>query len=146
MGALITGLLSFFTKPVADLVGGYTARKQVAAEMAADVAKAENNVKIAEAEARAERARNREQNDTDYDLTVLHNRENSTTDDIIIYVFLGIFIAHFIPALQPYMHAGWVAMGYNGVPWWFELVLVGICVSTLGLMRMFRSWRSLRGS
>jgi len=54
-----------------------------------------------------------EGNDADYDLQVLKNRYESVTDEIIITVFLGLFIVHFIP--QPF-------------------VIVGIAVSTLGLM------------
>jgi len=54
-------------------------------------------------------------------------------------VFLGLFIANFIPQLQPYMANGWQTMGYKGAPWYFEFVIVGIAVSTLGLMRLFRA-------
>ena len=33
-------------------------------------------------------------------------------------------------------------MGYTGAPWYFEFIIVGIAVSTLGLMRLFRPfWR-----
>jgi len=56
-------------------------------------------------------------------------------------VFLGLFIANFIPQLQPYMANGWQTMGYKGAPWYFEFVIVGIVVSTLGLMRLFRVFR-----
>jgi len=38
------------------------------------------------------------------------------------------------------MAAGWQAMGYQGAPWYFEFVIVGIAVSTLGLMRLFRAF------
>ena len=38
-------LVSFITDPIADLTGGYVERKRIAAEMAADVARAENNFK-----------------------------------------------------------------------------------------------------
>ena len=31
-------------------------------------------------------------------------------------------------------------MGYKGAPWYFEFVIVGIAVSTLGLMRLFRAF------
>jgi hypothetical protein len=130
----------FFTNPIADLTGGYRERKRIAAEMAAAVATAENNFKIAQFNAKAKRCELAEQNDSDYDLLVLKNRDKTIIDEIIILFFLGLFVCHFIPAMQPYMAAGWSAMGYKGAPWYFEFVIVGIAVSTLGLMRLFRAF------
>ncbi len=54
-------LISFITDPIADLTGGYVERKRIAAEMAADVARAENNFKIAQFEAKAKRCLQAEQ-------------------------------------------------------------------------------------
>ena len=139
MGWLKT-LVSFITDPIADLTGGYVERKRIAAEMAADVARAENNFKIAQFEAKAKRCMQAEQNDADYDFLVLKNRDKTIMDEVIILFFLGLFVCHFIPTMQPYMHKGWQAMGYGGAPWYFEFVIVGIAVSTLGLMRLFRAF------
>lgn len=144
MGWLKT-LVSFITDPIADLTGGYVERKRIAAEMAADVARAENNFKIAQFEAKAKRCMQAEQNDADYDLLVLKNRDKTMMDEVIILFFLGLFVCHFIPAMQPYMQKGWQAMGYNGAPWYFEFVIVGIAVSTLGLMRLFRAFWGSKG-
>ncbi len=138
-------LVSFITDPIADLTGGYVERKRIAAEMAADVARAENNFKIAQFEAKARRCMQAEQNDADYDLLVLKNRDKTLMDELIILFFLGLFICHFIPAMQPYMHKGWQSMGYQGAPWYFEFVIVGIAVSTLGLMRLFRAFWGGKG-
>lgn len=133
-------LISFLTDPIADLTGGYRERKRIAAEMAAAVATAENNFKIAQFNAKAKRCELAEQNDSDYDLLVLKNRDKTIIDEIIILFFLSLFVCHFIPAMQPYMASGWQAMGYKGAPWYFEFVIVGIAVSTLGLMRLFRAF------
>jgi len=44
-------------------------------------------------------------------------------------------------------HKGWQAMDYKGAPWYFEFVIVGIAVSKLGLMRLFRAfWGVGKGS
>lgn len=131
-------LIALITNPIADLSGGYRERKRIAAENAAAIAKSEADLKIARNEAKAHRAKTIEQNDTDYDLLVLENRSKTLMDEVIILVFLGLYLAHFIPSLQPYMAGGWKAMGYTGAPWYFELIIVGIAVSTLGLMRLFR--------
>ncbi|MGR6779664.1 hypothetical protein ACU5B6_08545 [Moritella viscosa] len=136
----ITSLFSFISAPIADLSGSYRERKRIAAEMAASIATAEGNLKLAKLDAEAKRLANQEGNDADYDLQVLKNRRESIMDEIIITVFLGLFIAHFVPQLQPYMANGWRAMGYKGAPWYFEFVIVGIAVSTLGLMRLFRAF------
>ncbi|MGI2072640.1 hypothetical protein [Shewanella baltica] len=136
----IASFISFFTNPVADLSGGYRERKRIAAETAASVASAEVNLKIARFAAEAKRLENQENNDSSYDQTVLNNRRESLMDELIIFVFLGLFICHFIPVMQPYMNGGWLAMGYSGAPWFFEFVIVGVAVSTLGLMRLFRAF------
>ncbi|MCF2826909.1 MULTISPECIES: hypothetical protein [unclassified Pseudoalteromonas] len=141
---LLSKVLSFFTNPVADLTGGYRERKRIAAETAAAVASAEANFKIAQFNAKARRCEQAEQNDSDYDLLVLKNRDKTFMDEVIILFFLTLFICHFIPKMQPFMAAGWKAMGYTGAPWYFEFVIVGIAVSTLGLMRLFRAFWTKR--
>lgn len=135
---ILTSVLSFFTNPIADLTGGYRERKRIASEMAASIATSECNLKIAKFDAESNRLANSEGNDADYDMQVLKNRKNTYMDEIIIAVFLVLFIMHFIPSTQIYMAAGWKAMGYKGAPWYFEFIIVGIAVSTLGLMRLFR--------
>lgn len=128
----ITSLFNFISAPIADLSGSYRERKRIAAEMAASIATAEGNLKLAKLDAESKRLANQEGNDADYDLQVLKNRRESIIDEIIITVFLGLFIAHFIQQLQPYMANGWQAMGYKGAPWYFEFVIVGIAVSHWG--------------
>lgn len=71
-------------------------------------------------------------NDADYGLPVLKNRDKTIMDEVIILFFLGLFVCHFIPAIQPYMQKGWQAMEYNGAPWYFEFVIVGLPFQRLG--------------
>lgn len=142
----ITAIINLFTAPVAELTGSYREQKRIAAESAASIAKAKTDLKVAKLEAAAERERSEAKNDNDYDLAALNNRRSSYMDEVIIVVFLGLYVAHFIPQLQPYMSGGWAAMGYKGVPWYFEFVIVGISVSTLGLMRLFRAFWAVSGS
>jgi hypothetical protein len=138
----VTSLLSFFTNPIADLSGGYRERQRIAAESAADIAEAHTQLKLAKVNAKTRRLDNQDSNAISYDMTVLNNRADTYMDGLIIVVFLGLFICHFIPVMQPYMSNGWAAMGYNGAPWYFEFIIVGIAVSTLGLMSLFRAfWR-----
>jgi hypothetical protein len=134
----LKSLVSFFTNPIADLTGGYRERKRIASETAGNIATAESNLKIAKFKAEENRLLNSENNDTDYDMQVLKNRKNTYMDEIIIVFFLALFAMHFLPGTQPIMLKGWTAMGYKGAPWYFEFIIVGIAVSTLGLMRLFR--------
>ncbi|KZN31769.1 hypothetical protein N475_04740 [Pseudoalteromonas luteoviolacea DSM 6061] len=136
----LNAILSFITNPIADLTGSYRERKRIAMEMAAEVARAEHNFKIAQFNAQTQRCLQAEQNDADYDLLVLKRRDRTIMDEVIILFFLTLFVLHFIPVMQPYMADGWEAMGYNGVPWYVEFIMVGITVSTLGLMRLFRTF------
>jgi hypothetical protein len=135
---LLKTIFAFFTNPIADLTGGYRERKRIASEMAASIATAECNLKLARFTAETNRLTNTENNDTDYDMQVLKNRKNTFMDEIIIAFFLALFAMHFIEETQPIMKSGWLAMGYQGAPWYFEFIIVGIAVSTLGLMRLFR--------
>jgi hypothetical protein len=122
-------------------VSDWQKRKKATAKAKHEVKLAKLDAKKSRFEAEAKLEHKRLDQEADYDMQVLKNRENSFADEIIIAVWMVIFIAHFIPALQPYMAGGWKAMGYeNGPPWWFGFGMVGILVSTLGLMKMLRIW------
>ena len=130
--------VSFFTAPVATLVGGYNERKTIAAQSAREIAQAETELKVTKIKAEQTRIQKEADSDVDYDMQVLRNRNKTLMDELLIIVFVGLFLAHFVPSLQPYMAGGWVAMGYEGAPWWFEFAIVGILISTLGLFRLFK--------
>lgn len=100
--------------------------------------KAETDFRIAEFNARINLMTKQEDNDAQYDLQALRNRDRSYIDEVLIAAFSALVAMHFIPGTQPYMHEGWSAMGYQAAPWWFEFGMVGILVSTLGLMRLVR--------
>jgi len=86
----ITSLFSFISAPIADLSGSYRERKRIAAEMAASIATAEGNLKLAKLDAESKRLANQEGNDADYDLQVLKNRRESIMDEIHYYGIFGI--------------------------------------------------------
>lgn len=134
----IAGLFSVITSPIADISGSYRERKRIAAESASVIAKAEVDLKLSELKAKEKRFHAEFIADNDYDLKVLDNRNKTAMDELLIGVWLTIFACHFFPLSQSYMHGGWQAMGYESVPWWFEFGMVGILVSTLGLMRLFK--------
>lgn len=135
----LTKLLGFFSNPVADVVGGWNARKNIAAESTAKIAQAEVNLKVTKLLTKAKQLERESEMDFDYDTQVLKNRNNTFADELIIIIWFLVFIMHFVPITQPYMNAGWSAMGYKSGPaWWFEFGMVGILVSTLGLFRVLK--------
>jgi len=123
-------------------VEAYKAVKGKAIDQAVNEQEARHGLKLAKLAAMTRRFDQQNIADSNYDNRVLENRRFSIMDEVLIMVWLGVFIGHFIPALQPFMKGGWSAMGYtSGPPWWFEFGMVGILVSTLGLMALLRVWR-----
>lgn len=123
-------------------VDAYEAVKVKKVEAAVKLQDAKLNVELAKLAAQSRRFELQHSAATDYDQRVLENRRFTIMDEILIVVWLGVFIAHFIAPLQPYMKGGWAAMGYSaGPPWWFGFGMVGILISTLGLMALFKIWR-----
>ena len=116
------------------------AKQQIAEiEGKTKVTMAKIDADVAEQNARAKAAERIENHTQDYDMRVLKNRDKTYADEFIIIVWFFVFLAHFITWTQPNMAAGWAAMGYkDGPAWWFEFGMVGILVSTLGLMRVLR--------
>lgn len=135
---VFSSVVSFFTKPFAEIVGGWQGRKNAAAATVNELALLEGDLKKALVTADIRRIENQDNADSDYDQKVLDNRKYTIMDDILIVFWLAVFLAHFIPDYAPKMAAGWTAIGK--APWWFQFGMLGILVSTLGLMRLFRMY------
>lgn len=135
---MISKILGFITNPFADVVGGWQARKTIAAETAGQLATAESNLKIAKVNAKIERTKHQDESDISYDMQVLRNRALSYMDEVLIIFWLVVFSLHFMPDYAPTMQKGWIAIGK--APWWFQFGMLGILVSTLGLFKLFRMW------
>ncbi|WP_435275708.1 hypothetical protein ACMAZF_01350 [Psychrobium sp. nBUS_13] len=135
---MINKILGFITNPFAELIGGWQARKTIAAQTASELAQAESNLKIAKVNAKIQRTKSQDESDISYDMQVLKNRALSYMDEVLIIFWLVVFVLHFIPEYAQTMQAGWVAI--NKAPWWFQFGMLGILVSTLGLFKLFRMW------
>ena len=135
---MLSKIISFFINPFADVIGGWQARKTIAAKTTAIIATLDGELKAAKIQAKIDRTKNQDESDISYDLQVLKNRALSIMDEILIVFWLVVFSLHFIPEYAPTMKAGWLAI--NNAPWWFQFGMLGILVSTLGLMRLFRMW------
>jgi len=135
---MLSTIINFIAKPFADIVGGWQGRTTAAAQTVNELALLEGDLKKARLTADIRRIENQDNADADYDQKVLDNRKYTIMDDLLIVFWLGIFIMHFIPNYAPKMAAGWSAIGK--APWWFQFGMLGILVSTLGLMRLFRMY------
>lgn len=131
-------IINFIAKPFADIVGGWQGRKNAAAATVNELALLEGDLKKARVTAEIRRTENQDNADADYDQKVLDNRKYTIMDDVLIIFWLTVFVMHFIPDYAPKMAAGWTAIGK--APWWFQFGMLGILVSTLGLMRLFRMY------
>jgi len=137
--------LGVLTKPITSIVEYFSLAKEVSEntkvikiEGAQKIVQAKIDLKLARLKAKETEISNIEDNDAAYDMQVLKNRSESIIDEFIIVAYFILIALHFVPAMQPYMLQGWKSMGYEGVPWWVEFGALGILVSTLGLMRLFR--------
>ena len=135
---MFASIINFISKPFADIVGGWQGRKSAAAQTVNELALLEGDLKKARIKADIKRVENQDNQDADYDQKVLDNRKYTLMDDFLITFWLVIFVMHFIPDHAPKMAAGWTAIGK--APWWFQFGMLGILVSTLGLMRLFRMY------
>ena len=132
-------------------MGQYQARKLAKVAAASRIEEKRIDVAVARLEADAARYAREAASDADYDLQVLRNRDRTWSDEFLIAIFVLLFILPFLDAIQASwsgelfglaeaVATGWQAHGYDGAPWWFEFLMVGIAVSTLGLSRLFRLW------
>lgn len=137
-GAIISGVSGWFKRR--------QVRKQAVVDKKHELKMAKLGARVARYEADAQAASETRQQDQEYDLQVLKNRRESWIDEVIILAMIAVVIMHFIPFTQPFMAAGWAAMGYTGMPWWCEFAIVGIFISTLGLLKVFRFWMGRWGA
>lgn len=135
---MLASIISFITKPFADIVGGWQGRKNAASQTVNELALLEGDLKKARITADIRRIENQDNSDADYDQKVLDNRKYTIMDEVLIIFWLTVFIFHFIPDYAATMQKGWVAIAK--APWWFQFGMLGILVSTLGLMRLFRMY------
>ena len=141
---MFTKILSFFTDPLADIVGGWQARKTLAVEHKKEIALAKHELKITKLLAKTRQVQKDAENDQTYDMQVLKNRQGSWTDEFIIITWFVVFIASLcVPVYYAVKQGRVLDMGQvwaslSSAPWWFEFGMVGILVSTLGLMRVLR--------
>ncbi len=130
--------------------GAYQGRKQAAEAGAFRVEEAKINARVKREEADANRYSLQSTQDATYDQHVLRNRTRSWTDDYLIFIFTFPIFLLFVVApiglvfaqtdFGLLVHVGASLQALNNAPDWYMFVIIGIAVSTLGLMGLFRLW------
>lgn len=139
---MISQIVNFVAKPLANMVGQWQSRKTLAAQIEGEKVKNDLALKKAITQAKIQRITAQDNADLAYDIMVMENRKHSIMDDILITFWLVIFAMHFVPVTAPYMLNGWQSILKS--PWWYQFGMLGILISTLGLMRLFRMYTERR--
>lgn len=121
-------------------VGSYFNKRQ---EVKAQASERVAELEMARHLSKVEAVKRGDTTESDYDLLVLKQAQNTWIDEVMILWVLAIVTCLFIPALAPYAVAGFTAL--SGVPLWFQTVFVGCFIAKLGLRFLF-SGRTLFGS
>ena len=140
---MLKSILSGLAAPFTALAKGWDQRRTIKAQTEAELRTNKVRLDRAKTDAEIKRLHREAENDYSYDMQVLKNRSKTWSDELLILVWIGLLVAPFVPYLQPYVAGGWKAMGYNQAPWWYEFGMVGILISTLGLMQLFKIWFGL---
>ena len=113
-----------------------------------EVENKQEEVKLKHEETKAERANAHEETiatisaDSAYDVTAQQTAERRWDDDMVRIVFLSVFVLGFIPGMAEHVKAGWLAV--QEAPWYYDFILIGIAVSSLGLKGFFKDFMPFR--
>jgi hypothetical protein len=113
-----------------------TAEKQAKIRYASQVADNNFQLKIAYIKGLIEKTQRADNADIDYDLQAQINKKFTIADEILVTVFIVIFIAGFIPGMADYIMAGWQA--HSQAPPFFHITMTIIVVSTFGGIRILK--------
>jgi len=116
--------------------------KMLQAENAYKMAEAKGRLALAKVEAEAQMVTSQSQNDANYDMVALKQKEKTIMDEVLAFTILFIFVGAFIPGLQPYIFRGFGIL--EETPWFFQFIFIGIFVSTFGLMGLFRAFIKMK--
>lgn len=98
--------------------------------------KQEHKIRVEEAKVSAEIARIEQQTKmiADADIASIEAQRYSIKDEIVLILILAPYVAAFIPGLQPYVKEGFAII--NDLPMWYQVSVIGIVISVMGLRFM----------
>ena len=129
---IVDGVLSL-VNTVGGLFGNWQKKKLI---------QAEGKVAIAEAKVAGEIALKEKiaSGTIEYDVAAQRGMQASWKDEWLTIVLSAVFIACFIPGLQPYLKDGFTFLKAN-TPWWYEWSFTGMIAASFGL----RGWKMAKG-
>jgi len=70
----------------------------------------------------------------DADVESIRAQRYSIKDEIILICIMAPYVAAFIPGAQPYIETGFQIL--SGLPHWYQVAIIGIIISVMGLRFM----------
>lgn len=80
----------------------------------------------------------------DADVASVKAQRYSWKDELIILCIFAPYIAAFIPGAQPFIAAGFSIL--NSMPYWYQVAIIGVIISVMGLRFMMGKFFSAGGS
>ena len=130
---IVSGVLAL-ASTVGGLFSNWQKRKLV---------KAEGKVRIEEVKVAGEIALQEKlaAGTIEHDVAAQKGMQESWKDEWLTIVLSGVFIACFVPYLQPYLKDGFIFLKAN-TPWWYEWSFTGMIAASFGL----RGWKMVKGA
>ena len=113
------------------IVGPIQERSTLKAETAAKVQILSAEAEVARANARVEMAKQGQIIESNWDNNAQQQMRFSWKDEVLLFVFVGPFVAAFIPPLQPYVKSGFEIIAK--IPLWWRVAVLGIVAAVYGL-------------
>ncbi len=113
-------------------------RKTLKIEQRYELQKLDHQANVAKANAMLEMARQGQQQDYDLDKIAMQNMANSWKDELLLIIFLIPIVLAFIPGMDGYVNAGFVAI--EKMPKWYIAIVVGMVVVIYGLRGLLKAY------
>lgn len=105
-----------------------------------ELLKLDHQANVANANAALEMAKQGQQQVYDLDRIAMQNMEKSWKDELILVIFLTPMVLAFIPEMDKYVKAGFVAI--DSMPDWYVGLVIGLVVVIYGLRGLLRAFIS----
>ena len=136
---MFRGLIGNIIKPVAGVFEKNQELKKVKAKNIVKIAQAKSDLQVAQIKAKENIVTSQSKADSSYDMIALKQKSKSKTDEVLVFFAMLPAIGCFIPGLQGYISNGFHIL--TGTPWFYQFIVIGIYVSTFGLMTLFRVFK-----
>lgn len=121
---MIWALLGTLIPKVFSGVSNYVNKKQ----------EHEQQIQLAKTKAKIAEIQHRSKMIADADVASIQEQRHSIKDEVVIFCIFAPYVAAFIPGFQQYILEGFQIL--STLPHWYQISLIGIVVSVMGLRFM----------